>query len=215
MNYNVVLITSIIKPPNTPLSYSNKRSVFTPTERFEQTKRTFESIKKIPNSYIVCVECSVLSNYELQYFNDNSDIFINLINTLDQDLIYSPYKAISESTQLRAGINAVLKSGIKFRYFYKISGRYFLTDNYDHNLFDNEYINVKKIGNNVNNINTVFYKLPQKYIKEYLQFLEENKSQQLGLEVLFSFFVKNKNVKYIEKMNAAGYVSVCGSYWNG
>ena len=37
---NLVLITSIICTPNTPLSYTNTRSVYTHDERFEQTKRT-------------------------------------------------------------------------------------------------------------------------------------------------------------------------------
>ena len=43
---NLVLITSVINTPNLPLSYSKVRSVFTREERFEQTKKTVESIKK-------------------------------------------------------------------------------------------------------------------------------------------------------------------------
>ena len=42
---NIVLITSIINTPNTTLSYSSIRSVFNRKERFEQTKKTVESIK--------------------------------------------------------------------------------------------------------------------------------------------------------------------------
>ena len=34
---NFVLITSVINTPNTPLSYSAVRSVFTRKERYEQT----------------------------------------------------------------------------------------------------------------------------------------------------------------------------------
>ena len=36
---NLVLITSVINTPNTPLSYSKIRSVFTREQRFEQTKK--------------------------------------------------------------------------------------------------------------------------------------------------------------------------------
>ena len=56
---NLVLITSIINTPKTPLSYSKIRSVYTRNERFEQTKKTIESIKeKIPNHKILIVECT-------------------------------------------------------------------------------------------------------------------------------------------------------------
>ena len=41
---NLVLITSVINTPKKPLSYSKIRSVFTREERFEQTKKTIESI---------------------------------------------------------------------------------------------------------------------------------------------------------------------------
>ena len=47
---NLVLITSVIKTPNKPLSYINTRSIYTHEERFEQTKKTIQSIReKIPN----------------------------------------------------------------------------------------------------------------------------------------------------------------------
>ena len=49
---NIVLITSVINPPNKPLSYVKNRSVFTEDERFEQTKKTIKSINKILNCKI-------------------------------------------------------------------------------------------------------------------------------------------------------------------
>lgn len=36
---NLVLITSIIKIPNLPLSYTNIRSVYSEQERYEQTNQ--------------------------------------------------------------------------------------------------------------------------------------------------------------------------------
>ena len=41
---NLVLITSVICTTNNPLSYTNNRSVYSHEERFEQTKKTIESI---------------------------------------------------------------------------------------------------------------------------------------------------------------------------
>jgi hypothetical protein len=80
---NLVLITSIIKPPNTPLSYISVRSVFTIEERFEQTKHTIQSIReKIPGAKIFIVECSELDENELSYFTQNSDYFLNLYDDI-------------------------------------------------------------------------------------------------------------------------------------
>ena len=43
---NLVLITSVICTPNTPLSYTNTRSVYSHEERFEQTKKLSKLLKK-------------------------------------------------------------------------------------------------------------------------------------------------------------------------
>ena len=66
---NLVLITSIIKTPDIPLSYTSTRSVFRHDERFNQTKKTIQTIReKIPNSKILIVECSELDNEQDEYF---------------------------------------------------------------------------------------------------------------------------------------------------
>ena len=78
---NLTLITSIINTPNTPLSYTNVRSIYTKDERFEQTKKTIQTVKeKIPNAKIFIVECSNLTQEQNEYFTQNSDYFLNLIN---------------------------------------------------------------------------------------------------------------------------------------
>ena len=65
---NLVLITSVIKTPDIPLSYSRTRSVFNHDERFNQTIKTIETIKKyIPNSKILIVECSDLNDSQESY----------------------------------------------------------------------------------------------------------------------------------------------------
>ena len=73
---NLVLITSIIKTPDIPLSYISTRSVFTHNERFEQTKKTIQTIReKIPNSKILIVECSELDNEQNEYLKIILTIF--------------------------------------------------------------------------------------------------------------------------------------------
>ena len=76
---NLVLITSIINTPNTHLSYSKTRSVFTREERFQQTKKTIQSIKgKIPNHTIMIVECTDFTEEEKDYFENECDYVLNL-----------------------------------------------------------------------------------------------------------------------------------------
>jgi len=73
---NIILITSIINTPNTPLSYIKTRSIYTREERFEQTKRTIKTIReKIPDNKIMLVECSQLTDSEADYLRENTDIF--------------------------------------------------------------------------------------------------------------------------------------------
>ena len=43
---NLIIVTSVINTINEPLSYTETRSVFTAEQRFEQTIKSIESIKK-------------------------------------------------------------------------------------------------------------------------------------------------------------------------
>ncbi len=122
---NLVLITSIIKPPQTELSYTKIRSVFSNEERFQQTKITIQNIKeKIPNVKILLVECSNLSQDESNYFNNNCDYFLNLINNHDYvDNIYSISKSLGEGTMTICAFDFIKRNNITFDNFFKITGR--------------------------------------------------------------------------------------------
>ena len=68
-----------LNTPKIPLSYSNVRSVFTREERYEQTKKTIQSIKeKIPNCKIMIVECTDFTKVEKEYFEKECDYVLNL-----------------------------------------------------------------------------------------------------------------------------------------
>ena len=48
-------------------------------ERFEQTKKTIQSVKeKLPNIKIMIVECSNFNEEENNYFKENCDYILNL-----------------------------------------------------------------------------------------------------------------------------------------
>ena len=216
---NLVLITSIVNTPNKPLSYTNTRSVFSRNERFEQTKLTIQSIKaKIPNNKIVLVECSDFNEEEKIYFEKECDYILNLWHKkeLHKD-IFGLSKALGEGTLTSQGFIYLNENNISYTNLFKISGRYWLNDKFDYNIFNNQSLIFKKI--NDHNISVVLYKIPN-YIQEPLDtFLKDNYHNMkncVGYEELTSLFLKSiehKNLILFEKLGVSGFVSVCGSFY--
>ena len=216
---NLVLITSIVNTPNKPLSYTNTRSVFSRKERFEQTKLTIQSIKaKIPNNKILLVECSDFNEEEKLYFEKECDYILNLWDKKElQCTIFGLSKALGEGTLTIQAFLYINENNILYANLFKISGRYWLNDNFDYNIFNNEMLIFKKI--NDNNISTVLYKFPP-HIQECLHvFLKDNYNNMknfIGYETLFSNFLKSikyNNTILLDKLGVSGYVTVCGSFY--
>jgi len=219
MTINLVLITSILYVPNTPLSYINIRSVFTPEERFDQTKKTIQTIRdKIPNSKIFIVECSHLSEEQNNYFINNSDYFFNLIeNEEAKNNVHSISKALGEGTMTMAAIDYLQQNNIVFDNFFKITGRYWLSENFHYFNFDNENIVVHYINYDYNT-STSLYKLHKNDVWHFCEFLKTNihlMHQCIGYEVLFAMFLKTHNpnkISCMDKIGVNGYISVSNDY---
>ena len=220
---NIVLVTSIIDTKQNPLSYSNIRSVFTKQQRYEQTKNTLEKLSKIPNKKIFLIECSELTNEEHTYFNSNTDIFINLYDLNDENIlnyINSRSKSLGEGTMTIYALNYLFQNNIEFKNFFKISGRYWLNDKFNYNTHDSDTINVQY---EPNFCNTAFYKLPYSISKLWYQYLLQSMDRFLncdGYEQIFSSFIngieQNKDTKELlincVPMGVSGHVSICGGY---
>ena len=220
---NLVLITSVINTPNNPLSYSETRSVFTRIERFEQTKKTIESIKeKIPNHKILLVECSDFNENEKIYFESTCNYILNLWNDKNlHDLIFGKSKALGEGTLTIKAFEYIYNNKLIFDNLFKISGRYWLSDKFDFNNFNNNNLVFKKINNNIDNIFTALYKIPYNILEQLKLFLISNIQNMInccGYEVLFAYFlklIKYKNVITLDTIGIQVYVTVCGSFYNG
>jgi hypothetical protein len=218
---NLVLITSIINPPNTPLSYG-VRSIFNAEQRFEQTKITIHSVKeKIPNSKIFIVECSELNQEQKNYFLENSTYFLNLYNneTLRANM-HSDSKSLCEGTMTFCAVDFLLQNDIKFDNLIKISGRYYLSENFDYNNFNNDELVIKYINNDINNVFTGLYKLPRSCTEKLKLFLQNNVNKMMsyiGYEVLFAEFIKTQeiNKNNVSPIGLKGYVSVSNEFFNG
>lgn len=220
---NLVLITSIIKTPNLPLSYINTRSIYSHKERYEQTKKTIETIKeKIPNRKILLVECSEFSDSENEYFTNNCDYILNLYNIEDiRKNIYSISKSLCEGTMTYHAINFIINNNIHYDNLIKISGRYWLSNKFNYDLFENEKLVIKYIDNNKNNVLTALYKLPKNIVNNFKDFLYNSFPKMLtciGYEFLFSEFINEIDVQRILSLNPIGlegFVSVSGGYYYG
>jgi len=233
---NLVLITSIIYTPNIPLSYINTRSIYSPTERFEQTKLTIKSVQeKIPNSKIILIECSEFNEeknnlYMLQYLRENTDYFINLYDNENiRNNIYSKSKSLCEGSMTIYILDYIIKNNIKFDNLIKISGRYWLSDKFNYlRDFDNNNIVIKNIDSHLVNVFTALYKLPYSYVNLFLDYLIKNMQKMfyyIGYENLFANFLNQlceidiqRNqaiIKIIENIGLQGYVSVSGEFYDG
>ena len=204
---NLVLITSVICIENKPLSYTKVRSIYSHQERFEQTKKTIQTIReKIPNPKIFIVECSNLNQdisnlnlYEYEKIRNNTT---------------SISKSLGEGTMTIYAINYIKNNNIEYDNFFKITGRYWLSENFVYNNFINNNIQIHYINNDVNNACTSLYKLHKINIDEFMDFLNRNLQlmyQCIGYEVLFAMFlkeVKSNNIIHLNKIGVNGYISV-------
>lgn len=221
---NLVLITSVIKTPDAALSYTKTRSVFTSEERFEQTKKTIQTIKeKIPNSKILIVECSELNEEQNDYLTKNSVYFLNLYDNSElRKNIYGMSKSLGEGTMTIAALEYIINNNIDYDNLIKISGRYWLSDNFLYSNFENDNIVIKYINNDSNNVFTALYKLPKDYVEKLKDFLIKNIYKMfacIGYEGLFAEFIReicrDNNINNHKILGLTGYVSICGGHYEG
>ena len=221
ININLTIITSIINPPKKPLSYINTRSVYTKEERYTQTKKTIKTLnEKIENNKILLIECSQLTKEEREYFEENTDIFINLYDYNNREInenIWSVSKSLGEGTMMINALKYIFEQQIEFTNLYKISGRYWLNDEFK-NTNDEEML-IRNIENE-DSVVTSLYKLPKEIAYMWYIYLLKTETIEMynnciGYEMIFGKFLKTiqpliykKNYKNI---GISGNISVCGS----
>ena len=105
---------------------------------------------------------------------------------------------------------------IEFKNFFKISGRYWLSERFNYNKFNNNKLICHKINNDIGNIDTWLYKMPYSYINIWKEFLLKNIDLMInciGYETLFGHFLKYINydeVIFYEIMGCKG-INAAGS----
>lgn len=180
---NLVLITSKICTSKESFSYIKHRSIYTNEERYEQTLKTINSIRKyIPESYIILfdnTDFSINNNYYMkETIESKVDMIINIID--DDKLNYytnnCPYKFLAELHQTKKSLEIIKKININFFNFFKITGRYCINDNFNFNLFNvrKNFFKQNKIVRYSNNYYyTCFYKIDKNYLDKFIKIIDK------------------------------------------
>jgi hypothetical protein len=223
---NLVLITSVIRITDGPYNYSETRSVFSHSERYEQTKRTIESVReKIPNSTIFIIECSPISQEEREYLVEHSEIFINLFDLNDFNINYqvsSISKSLGEGIMTINALKYIIENNIEYDSLYKVSGRYWLNDNFIYDNYNNDAIVTRAVENVTDGFDYVYtcvYKLPRLVVPVWLDFLYYSMGDMykcVSAEVIFATYVKNIDYrkKNLNPLGLSGIVAVDSSEIN-
>ena len=216
-NQNLVIITSVLNCVNTPLSYYHTRSIFSVKERYKHTLKSIETIKKnIPNVQIMICECSDLSNYE-SYESDirnKVNYYYNFYNISDiREAVESRFKGLGEAKIMIKALDIVKdRRECLYKNIFKLSGRYYLNQNFKYEMFDTKKSNFTYWDNSIYSFCTIFYKIHVDDISAFkialhnsLNELYNNNSIE---QCLYKYF--NKYVKTCEKMNVSGFLATEG-----
>jgi hypothetical protein len=168
---DIFIITSVIKTGNVPWTYAH-RSSFTPEQRLEQTMNTISTIRAKTNAFIILVECSDISLEVEDVLKSSVDCFIQTYGNeyIRDKCIYSAVKGHGEVLQILAATEFIKQRKLLFRRLFKISGRYFLNDNFNIDLFTDTEYTCKTDGCNVI---TVLYSVPYVMFDHYIWVLHD------------------------------------------
>jgi glycosyltransferase involved in cell wall biosynthesis len=216
---NIVIITSVLNCVNKPLSYYHIRTIFTLKERYKQTLKTIYTIKKyIPNVEILFCECSNLSMDEgIEIENnikDNVNYYYNFYNDdIIKDSVNSMLKGLGEFNIMMEGIKILKSFNITYKNIFKISGRYYLNNHFDYNLFNCNNNNVFTYwDNSIKSYCTIFYKIDNNSLDLFNTTLFNLKTDLEKGESIEYILCKNfkYNVKIIDAVNVSGFLATEG-----
>lgn len=193
---DLIIISSAINTCSAPLSYYPVRSVFPKEERFQQTFKTIESIKKIPNKRVSFVECTEIPQEYEEEIKAKVDFYKNIYKG-NESIIDGLYKNVGEALS----ILSIDKDG--YENIYKISGRYYLTDEFDYSKWDNND-SMMWVDNKNGWRLTVFYKINKIVYPQWINILtsmvQNNESRAIEERMMGI-----TNFKKIEKVGVEGY----------
>jgi len=219
---DLVLVTSVINTGKVAWSYSKTRSTYSAEERFQQSLQTIDSIRKyLPGAKILFVECSDIPNEYIESLKSKVEYFINQYNLKEarEACLETNKKGFGEAVQTKLAIEYIIENNLTFNRFFKISGRYFLTDKFISDNYRTDVYTFKKradTGNHIIAISTVVYSFPMPFLHNFYSCVSAvvdyyRINGPRGYEELLPITCEPRNE--IEIIGAAGLVAVNDEYF--
>jgi hypothetical protein len=222
---DIFFISSVIKTSNNPWHHTDIRSPFTTEERFNQTLYTIESIRNLnDNTKILLVDCSDLDK-DMEYTLKNKvDYYIQLYNNdeIRNICMNTKQKGYGEIMETKAAFDFIKENNIEFNRLFKISGRYYLNENFSKENYSLETFTFKnlsadheseeyKLRPTPDSICTILYSVPYSLLNEFNNAIHScinvySVTDLIRYENLFPFYCKP--VEYTQSLGVSGYVSI-------
>lgn len=219
---DLVLITSVINTGKVAWSYTETRSTYSAEQRYNQSLQTIDSIRKyLPGAKILFVECSDIPNEYITSLSSKVEYFVNQYNLTEARAacLETNKKGFGEAIQTKLAIEYIIQNNLSFNRFFKISGRYFLTDKFISDKYRTDVYTFKRsadTGNHIVAISTVVYSFPMPFLHHFyscvsavVDYYKINGPR--GYEELLPIICEPRNE--IEIIGAAGLVAVNDEYF--
>jgi hypothetical protein len=213
---NLAIITSLIDCPQ-------NRSVISREDRFEQTKKSIQSVKeKIPHVFILLIDCSNFKKEEYEYFEKNVDLLINC-NERDEIVkkVYSSNKSDGERSYLLFSFELLnYLNLINLENIFKLSGRYYLDDNFSYDMYDNKNDVIKIVDEKIwkNAAVSCLFKIHIHNINAFKSLLlnyQENFEKGMSSEnFMYDYTFTSMKNKHINNLGCSGIISINGILGN-
>lgn len=208
---DIFIITSVIHTDKTSgWSYCPVRSYYSDEERFRDTLKTIQSIRQyLKGAYIVLLEGSKLTEEEEKKLKESVDCFLDYSNDpFIVEKVNSQKKGQGETWKMMKFLVDNKDTLKQYRRIFKISGRYWLTDTFQPELFSYEKETVKKCSEN--GVSTVLYSVAVHNLDAFIELQKKIivylETDTIGIENLFFGFYKNFH--FIDNLGVEGWIAV-------
>jgi len=181
---NLFLITSVIKVSDDHLE---KSFCHHPRRQHETLKTIYSIREKNPGAKIFLLECSDMSREQEHFLKGKVDIFLNLSSDIDINEAVLKSKSLGEKMMMLKAIDYLEKENIDFDNLFKISGRYWLNENFNIENFKNDSYAIKRLDNN--KVLSNFYKLPKRLVLKLKDYLLNSSSDIEEFKLLLTNFI--------------------------